>query len=105
MCTKDPFCVECHGSTHVLLDRRVEGEERAHTDSRFQKGQVVVGQLRVTAWNGKAYVILSAGEQARMFVRCAHHNVRSFSASVSRAVALFSANVSGRKTMFVRRCY
>src|SRR5215510_315965 len=38
-----------------------------------------------------------------MFVRCSHPNVSTFSASMRRTVALFSANVSGKKAMFVRR--
>jgi len=38
-----------------------------------------------------------------MFVRYSHHNVRSFSASVSTTEAIFSATVSGAAAMFVRR--
>src|SRR5262245_25172086 len=38
-----------------------------------------------------------------MFVRCSHLNVSTFSGSVSATGALFSPNVSGVGTMFVRR--
>jgi hypothetical protein len=47
--------------------------------------------------------ILSECERQRMFVRCSHPNVSTFSGIVSRTDAIFSANVRCAGAMFVRR--
>src|SRR5262249_29467817 len=88
--------------TH-LARRRHGRAAHAHPGSRLRRGQASAGQMRGTALQGKAEAILSECEQSRMFVRCSHLNVSTFSGRVSATGTLFSPNVSGVGAMFVRR--
>src|SRR5712691_18665 len=63
----------------------------------------IAGQIRVPDGNGKSSSILTECEQRRMLLSCSHPNVSTFSGSVSRTAAIFSANLSRDRAMFVSR--
>ena len=89
----------------VDVARRWHGGSRSqsHEGAPSDMASDIAGQIRVPDGNGKSSSILTEGEQRRMLLRCSHPNVSTFSGRVSRTAAIFSANLSRDRAMFVSK--